>query len=147
VKDFDAERIARDSWPEETFQLAGKQFRLKPQMPARSLSAYADIETHMAETDRLPTHTFEAMVGIIRDSLHEGDQDAWDELTAADLQNPLTLGDMLSIANHIVTTSTGRPTTPLSASGTTEESGGKRLMVASDSTAGQEPKASTLAAG
>lgn len=147
MKDFDADREERDSWPEETFKLAGREFRLKPQMPARALSTFADLDAHMADTGRIPPRTFETLADVIRESIHGDDRDSWDELLAADLANPLTLRDMLGVGNHIVATSTDRPTKPLSDSGTTGESGGTRSTADSDSPEAKGPRPSISAVG
>lgn len=147
MKDFDDERSKRDEWPEESFKIAGRTFRLKPQMPIRALSMFIDMQLYTTEKQEMPMNVFGTLRGVVRDSIRLEDQEAWDELTEAELANPLTMEDLMMIGNHIASESAKRPTSPFSASGTTAENGGTKLTVASDLPAEPAPTVSTSEVG
>lgn len=139
MKDFDAIRAERQQRDGQTFKLAGQQFTLKPDMPARAISDYADLDTYTVENGQIPPGTFDTLARCIGSTLVTADQERWHDLLAQELENPITLEDMLAVANFMVEVTAHRPTKPLSSSGDTAGNDGRKSTDDSGSPAETAP--------
>lgn len=133
MKDFDALRAEREQ-RERTFKIAGRDFSFRAALPAEQYSLYLELMDKMSE-GRWPEGSFDTLNSTMLQLLDDGSHAAWDEVLASRNGNPVSFEDMADIIDYCVGVQTGRPTQPRSPSGRTDESGGTRLTVASDSPA------------
>lgn len=113
-KDYDLER-AKLEGVGRSFTLCGIEFQCAPAMPAQAFSDMADIGNG-AITSRI----FETANDAIRATLRPDSRDEWDALLERDdLPVPIDIFTVLTIANDLCETETGRPTSPPSPSTTT----------------------------
>jgi hypothetical protein len=139
MKDFDALRSEREQ-RERTFKIAGREFRFRPAVPAEKYSLYLHLADQQSKAN-WPEESFEIMNGTILELLEPESRDAWNEVISNHLDHPISLLDMDQIIQHCVAVQTGRPTTPLSPSGTQGGSGSTTSTDASASAAAPAPPA------
>ncbi len=128
MKDYD-EDVRNLSGTTRKFVLRGVEFWAKPTMPAKDLSALADVQSGANDGQ-----TYQIITGVIRSTLLESSRPAWDDLLTQEMDVPITLKTLMSIADDLVAETTGRPPTQPSPSGTTGESTSMRSMDDSVST-------------
>jgi len=132
MKDYDAD-VRNLEGKTRPFVLRGVEFEAKPTMPAEHLSALADVQNGSTSGE-----TFRVINAAIRATLVETSRPAWDELLQRDMDVPITLKVLMSIADDLVEDATGRPPTQPSPSGSTGESTSTRSTDGSGSTVGPD---------
>ena len=133
-KDYDVQRRALVG-QRRTFTLGGIEFTAKPVMDAEAVSDLADLQS--GKTDE---QLFLVTTGIIRRTLVSECREDFDTLMAADLDEPISFGLLIEIANDLVEDTTGRPTEPPSRSGRT---GGSITVPSTGNSASKEEPVST----
>jgi hypothetical protein len=129
MKDYDADVRNLDGVTRK-FTLRGVEFTAKPTMPGDHLSALADVQSGSTTGA-----TFTIITAAIRATLVETSRPAWDELLLTEQSVPINLRTLMAIADDLVEDATGRPPTPRSPSGTTDESDSTRSTDGSGLTA------------
>lgn len=114
-----------------SFALRGVEFEAKPVMPARHLSALADMQTGADSA-----HAYETVVSAVRATLIESNRERWDELLEREHEIPISLQTLMKIADDLVEQAAGRPPTQLTRSGSTDEITSTRSTDESGSTVG-----------
>jgi hypothetical protein len=141
MKDYDAD-VRNLEGRTRPFTLRGVEFTAKPTMPAEHLSALADVQNGTTEGA-----TFAILNAAIRATLVETSRPAWDELLKREMDVPITLKTLMSIADDLVEDATGRPPTQPSLSGSTGESTSTRSTDGSGSAEVPASPGSTLERG
>lgn len=138
MKDFDALRSEREQ-RDRTFKIAGREFKFRPALAAEKYSLYLHLADEQAQA-RWPEESFEIMNGTILELLEPDSREAWNEVIGNSLDHPISLLDMDQIIQHCVAVQTGRPTAPLSSSGTQGGSGSTTSTGGSESPAALVPQ-------
>lgn len=132
MKDFDKERKARQ-WPaaERTFLLGGETFVAKTGIHPSQFAGYDNIETAEGVKETL------AIVDDLILAMIEPDDDSHGRYLQirANMDDPITVEDLLELVKWLVEIQTGRPTGPPSASAPGQASTGTVSTAASSSLA------------
>lgn len=137
MKDYD-EDVRNLTGVTRKFTLRGVEFWAKPTMPGDHLSELADVQNGSTSSG-----TFQIVTGAIRATLVESSRPAWDDLLRQELDVPISLKTLMSIADDLVEEATGRPPTQPSPSGSTGESTSTRSTDGSGSTEALASRPST----
>jgi len=120
VKDFDAEKIARNE-EDLVFKVNGVSFKLRPAISARRIAEYEDEVFGEGTT---AVQTIEAQESLVADALEPGQEDAWRAACRPDAPLPLQIHDLERITNHLRIVLSGRPLGKPPGSGGTPETTG-----------------------
>lgn len=139
MKDFYEDDLKENAGKTRTFTFCGEQFVAKPIMSAEDVSTLTDIGLDGNE-NAASREMFPQINAVIRKTLVPEYREAWDAVVAADRPIPISMVSLSRVASWLLVEEAGRPTEPLSSSGT---SGGSGSTTSTEDSGSKAEQAST----
>jgi hypothetical protein len=116
VKDFDQARYASTE-QERAFRIRGREFAVGPNsLPADLLAEYIDRLGDF-ETPGRNRRVLEISDELILKAIGINQGDAWHAIRSASAENPINIGEVQEVLEHVIAVTSGRPIESSSGSG------------------------------